>query len=181
MPTEDVATLLETPRFRVVLARQRGAGLKPQERPVVRHPGAVVILPLLDDGRVCLIRNRRISVDEELIELPAGTRELGEDPRLTAERELREETGFDAARWRQLHSFYLSPGILDEHMHLFLAEGLVAGTAAREADEEISNLLVPWHEAIKMALDGRIRDAKTLVGLLFYDRLNKKHATENGA
>ncbi len=171
MPTEDLATLLETARFRVVRARQHGAGIQTKEREVIRHPGAVAILPLLDDGRVCLIRNRRLSVDEELIELPAGTLEPGEAPAVTAERELQEETGYRAERLRQIHTFYLSPGVLDERMHLFVAEGLTAGPAQREPNEEIDNLLVSWSEAIEMALDGRIHDAKTLVGLLYYDRI----------
>ncbi len=171
MPTEDVETLCQTDRFRVVLTRQQGPGLKTHERAVVRHPGAVVILPVLDDGRVCLIRNRRISVDEELIELPAGALEPGEDPQIAAARELREETGYTASRWRRLHTFYLSPGILDERMHLFLAQELTEGSAQREPNEEIANLLAPWSEAVQMVFDERIRDAKTIVGLLYYDRI----------
>jgi ADP-ribose pyrophosphatase len=173
MPTRDVKTLLETRRFRVVLTRREAPGAPPHEREVVRHPGAVVILPLLDDGRVCLIRNRRISVDQELIELPAGTLEPGEDPHLAAERELHEETGYRAASLSKLHAFYLSPGILDERIHLFLAEGLLAGDARPDPGEEIENLIVPWSEAIQMTLDGRIQDAKSLVGLLVYDRLRR--------
>jgi ADP-ribose pyrophosphatase len=171
MPTRDIKTLLETQRFRVVLARREDPGRPPHEREIIRHPGAVVILPLLDDGRVCLIHNRRISVDRELIELPAGTLEPGEDPRAAAERELLEETGFHAARFTRLHAFFVSPGILDEQIQLFLAEGLTLGAASREPGEEIENLLVPWSEAVQMALDGRIEDAKSLVGLLIYDRI----------
>jgi ADP-ribose pyrophosphatase len=172
MPTRDVKTLLETRRFRVVLTRREGPG-PPHEREVVRHPGAVVILPLLDDGRVCLIRNRRISVDQELIELPAGTLEPGEDPQLAARRELLEETGFRAESLSRLHAFFLSPGILDERIHLFAAHGLREGATCLEPGEDIENFLVPWSEAIQMALDGRIQDAKSLVGLLYYDRIRK--------
>jgi ADP-ribose pyrophosphatase len=171
MPTRDVKTLLETRRFRVVLTRQEGPGMTVHEREVVRHPGAVVILPLLDDGRVCLIRNRRISVDQELIELPAGTLEPGEDPQLAAARELHEETGYRADSLSRLHAFYLSPGILDEKIHLFVAHGLRAGETRLEPGEEIENLLVPWSDAMEMAMDGRIQDAKSLVGLLYYDRV----------
>ena len=122
-------------------------------RDVVRHPGAVVVLPLLDDGRVCLIRNFRVAVSQTLIELPAGTLEPGHTPAEMAERELIEETGYRAAKIEPLSAFYLSPGILDERMHLFLATGLIAGDSAREAGEEIENLLVPFDEAIAMAND----------------------------
>jgi ADP-ribose pyrophosphatase len=167
MPTQDIATLLETRRFRVVTTHDRQSG---KQREVIRHPGAVAILPLLDDGRVCLVRNRRLSVDEELIELPAGTLEPGEDPQATALRELAEETGYQAEVIRQIHTFFLSPGILDERMHLFLAQGLRPGKTHLQPDEEIQNLLVPWDEAVQMALDGRIHDAKSLIGLLYYDR-----------
>jgi ADP-ribose pyrophosphatase len=168
MPTQDTATLLETRRFRVVITQEPEAGGKRRE--VIRHPGAVAVLPLLDDGRVCLVRNRRLSVDQELIELPAGTLEPGEDPQATALRELAEETGFQAEVIQQIHAFFLSPGILDERMHLFVAQGLRPGKANLQPDEEIHNLLVPWDEAVQMALDGRIHDAKTLIGLLYYDR-----------
>jgi ADP-ribose pyrophosphatase len=165
MPRE-LATLLETPRFRVVRVQP---DLGPA-REIVRHPGAVAIVPLVDDDRVCLIHNYRVSVDRTLIEIPAGTLEPGEDPRLAAERELAEETGYRAAALAPLHSFYLSPGILDERMHVFVATGLVAGEAAREPGERIENHIVPFREAIEMACDGRIHDAKTIVGLLCCQR-----------
>src|SRR4051812_31287497 len=165
-------TLLVASRFTVVREFQETSkGRRPRE--IVRHPGAVVILPLLDDGRVCLIRNFRISVKQTLIELPAGTLEPGEEPIKNAERELIEETGYRAKKLEQLHAFYLSPGILDERMHLFLATGLTAGETALEPGEEIENLIVPWEEAVQMAVDGRIQDAKSIVGLFLVDRLLK--------
>ena len=168
----DSEVLLVASRFKVVREfQQTSEGLRPRE--IVRHPGAVVVLPLLDDGRVCLIRNYRISVNQTLIELPAGTLEPGEEPLQNAERELIEETGYRAAKLQQLHAFYLSPGILDERMHLFLATGLTAGETAREAGEDIDNLVVPWDKAIQMAVDGQIQDAKSIVGLLLVDRLLK--------
>ena len=142
-------------------------------RQVVRHPGAVVVLPLLDDGRICLVRNYRVAVDETLIELPAGTLEAGEEPALTARRELAEETGYRAGRIEHLLTFYMSPGILDERMHLFLADQLKPGPTALEAGEDIQKLLCTWEEAMEMIRRGEIRDSKTLVGLLFYKaRLN---------
>lgn len=162
--------LLETKKFRVVRETQTTPSGKQKTREIVRHPGACVIVPLLDDGRVCLIRNYRIAVNQTLIELPAGTLEPPEPPLETARRELIEETGYRPAKIEPLHAFFLSPGILDERMHLFLATGLTAGDTAREEGEEIENLLVPWQQAIDMIFDGTIQDAKTIVGLLWLDR-----------
>jgi len=162
--------LLKTKKFNIVRETVRTPGGKDKTREIVRHPGACVLVPLLDDGRVCLIRNFRISVAETLIELPAGTLEPGEPPHVTAERELIEETGYRAAKIELLHEFFLSPGILDERMHLYLATGLTPGPTAREEGEEIENLVVPWQEAIDMVFRGQIKDAKTIVGLLWVDR-----------
>lgn len=166
----DATEILQARRFRVVKLRQQ-IGERIAEREVVRHPGAVTILPMLDNDHVCLIRNYRVAVDEQLIELPAGTLEPPEDPEVTAERELIEETGYRAQQLHKLHEFYLSPGILDEKMHLYLATGLEPGDPAREHGELIENLVVPWAEALAMVMDGRIHDAKTLIALLFYARL----------
>jgi len=162
--------LLKTKKFNVVRETVRTPGGNTKTREIVRHPGACVLVPLLDDGRVCLIRNFRISVNETLIELPAGTLEPNEPPHVTAERELIEETGYRATKIDLLHAFFLSPGILDEKMHLYLATGLTPGPTAREDGEEIENLVVPWPEAIDMVFRGAIKDAKTIVGLLWVDR-----------
>lgn len=159
--------LLTTRKFRVVAVRRSDGTVKE----VVRHPGAVVILPLLLAGDVCLIRNFRVSVNQTLIELPAGTLEEGEPPLETARRELIEETGYRCDSLRLLQQFFLSPGILDERMHLFVAENLIAGPPAREPGEQIENLVVPWNEAMRMVEQGEIHDAKTLVGLLMWDRV----------
>lgn len=153
------------------MTSRRGTDGREHQREVIRHPGAVTILPLIDDDNVCLIKNYRDAVGSTLIELPAGTLEPREDPAATAVRELIEETGYRAAQWEYLHCFYMSPGILDERMYLYAANQLSAGDAQREPSEQIENLVVPWKEAITMVFDGRIQDAKTIVGLLFYDRL----------
>lgn len=165
--------LLETSKFKVVRETLPTAGGKTKTKEIVRHPGACVIVPLLDDGRVCLIKNYRVAVGETLVELPAGTLEPPEPPEKTAERELIEETGYRAKKLEKLHEFYASPGFLDEKMHLYLATGLTAGETAREEGEEIENWLVPWDEAVKMVFERQIKDAKTIVGLLWADRLKK--------
>ena len=163
--------LLTATKFRVVRKTSVLPSGKVKQREIVQHPGACVIVPVLSDGRVCLIRNWRVAVDKTLIELPAGTLEPPEPPEVTAARELTEETGFHAARIERLHAFYLSPGILDERMHLYLATGLVAGPPQREEGEEIDNWLLPWPEAMELVWTGRIEDAKTIIGLMWVDRL----------
>ncbi len=166
--------LLVTRRFRVVRHLQTGPDGAAHVKETIQHPGAVAILPLLDGDRICLIRNYRIAVGKTLIELPAGTLEHGEDPAATAGRELIEETGYRAERLEKLCEFSMSPGILNERMHLYAAHGLTAGPSAREAGETIENLVVTWDEAMRMIFDGSIEDAKTLVGLLYYDRTRRK-------
>ena len=126
---------------------------------VVRHPGSVAILPLLADGRICLIRNHRVTVGQTLIELPAGTMEPPEPPLECAHRELIEETGYRAGEMQLLGSFFPAPGILDEEMHLFIATGLQAGDPAREPGEEIENYLVSFAEACLLYTSPSPRDA----------------------
>ncbi|PQO26887.1 NUDIX hydrolase [Blastopirellula marina] len=144
-----------------------------RQRDVVRHPGAAVILPVVGDDQICLIRNYRVSVEQALIELPAGTLEPNEPPEVTAARELTEETGYTADSVELLTQFYPSPGIMDERMFVYVATGLVAGNPEREAGEEIENLVVSLAEAIAMIGDGRIKDGKTIAGILFYDRFRR--------
>jgi ADP-ribose diphosphatase len=166
-------TVLKTPRFRVVRLRRKLLDGTWHSREAVMHPGAAVILPLVDDDHICLIKNYRIAVDEELIELPAGTIDPSEDPLDTARRELLEETGYRAGSIEKLHEYWVSPGILNERMHFFVARELTPGTAQPERGEQIKTLVVSWHEALAMIDDRRIRDAKTIVGLFYYDRLGR--------
>jgi ADP-ribose pyrophosphatase len=120
----------------------------------------------VDETHICLIRNYRCAIGQTLIELPAGTREEGESAEATAARELTEETGFRAQSLRSIGDFYLAPGILDEHMTLFVASGLEPGIARREPGEQIENLIVSWSDALRMVRDRTICDAKTMLGLL---------------
>jgi ADP-ribose pyrophosphatase len=163
-------TLLENRRFAVIERTVTRADGQTASLQFVRHHGSVAILPILGDGRVCLIRNRRLTVDQTLIEIPAGTREPNEPPLKTAHRELAEETGYRAGRMEELISYYPSPGVLSERMHIFVAHDLTPGEAAREANEEIENYLVPWDEALELIARGEIADGKTIVALLLYKR-----------
>ncbi len=169
MPSE-IRTLCETRRFSVVeLDCTRNDG-KPATCQFVTHPGSVAILPLVEDDRICLIRSRRLTVGETLIEVPAGTREPDEPPQKTAHRELAEETGYRAADVEELISFYPSPGISNERMWVYVARGLTAGEPKREPNEEIENLVLTWDQALALVERGEIRDGKTLVALLSYRR-----------
>lgn len=149
-----------------------------QTRAVIRHPGAAVVVPVLDDGRVLLMRQYRYSLDDELWELPAGTlaaREHGpkvgpdESPERGALRELEEETGWRAGRLDHLASCYAMPGISDEQLHLFVARDLTPGAVARDEGELIAEV-TPFTgaELTAMIARGDIRDAKTLAALFYY-------------
>ncbi|MCY3005147.1 MAG: NUDIX hydrolase [Planctomycetota bacterium] len=144
-------------------------------RTIVRHPGAAVILPVLDDGRVCMIETYRVAIDRWHLELPAGTMDKGIAPIELAAIELQEETGYLADNLVLLHTFAMSPGILDEKMHLFLATGLKQGPSARELGEQMHNELLTWSQIDRLLRDGKIADAKTLVGLLWFLRY-RQHA-----
>ncbi len=137
-------------------------------REIVRHPGAVMVVPLLDNGRFVMIRNERIAVDEVLWELPAGKLEPGEDPAHAAARELEEETGYRAATMERLGEFYTSPGFADELMHVYVARDLVSHTQRLEPGERITVELVETLQAKKMIREGVIRDGKTIAGLLMH-------------
>ena len=160
-------------RIRVYVDTSTAADGTVIRRDVIKHPGAVVVLPVIDDGHVCLLRNTRPVVGETLWEVPAGTLEPGEELRPSAERELLEETGYRAARWRSLGYLYASPGVLDEKLHLFVAEGLTPGPNRPEADEELEPVTVPLADAVAMCFDGRVKDAKTVTLLLLWERMRR--------
>jgi len=144
------------------------------KREVVVHPGAVVILGLLENETVLLIRNRRYAVGQVLLELPAGTLEKREDPMNCAGRELLEETGYLARRLKPIGSYFTSPGILSEKMYAFAAYDLEKKQTALEEGEEIELEPTPLDQAIAMIGDGRIQDAKTIATLLMFDRFHRR-------
>lgn len=148
-------------RLERVALPQGGEG----RREIVEHRGAVVIVPLTDQGEVVLVQQYRKAIEQVTWELPAGTLEEGEEPLVCAKRELREETGLEAREWRRVVEFYSSPGFCTERMHLFWATGLTQGEQATDPDERIVCRRLPLAEAMDMARRGEIVDAKTLVGL----------------
>lgn len=142
-------------------------------RDIVRHPGSVVILAVEGSGknaRVLLAKQFRHAANREMLELPAGRIDPGETALQGAKRELMEETGYRARKWSKAMFFYVSPGFLDETMTIFLAEGLEAGEANPEEDEVIRPQLVPLARAVEMVMRGTIQDAKTIAGILWYEK-----------
>jgi ADP-ribose pyrophosphatase len=166
----QIETLFDAKRFQVVKQSVTRPTGETASVSYVVHPGSVAILPMVDDNHLCLIRNRRLTVGQTIIEVPAGTREPGEPPLDTARRELEEETGYRAANWEELVQFYASPGILSERMHIYVARNLTPGPPRREANEEIENLVLTWDEALAMVDRGEIVDGKTIIALLMVDR-----------
>ena len=139
-------------------------------REVITHPGSVVVLPVLPDGRILLIRQYRYATRQYLWELVAGRIDSGETPRKAAARELIEETGFRAKRFRIFLDVFPTPGFLEERMFLLVAEGLTAGQAEPEEDEKIISRAYNPRELEQMIRRGKLRDAKSIAGILFYLR-----------
>ena len=160
---------VERHRGRVILAmtvRLRAPDNEVYEHDLVRHPGAAAIVPIDSVGRVCLVRQYRLGVDEFLWEVPAGKLDRNEPPDACAVRELREETGITAARWTPLGRFLPAPAILTEVIHLYLAEELEIGPPAPEADEDLELCWVDLDAAIDRVATGEIDDGKTALALL---------------
>ena len=168
------------PLFRVTRDRIKEPGADIEStREVVRHNGSVVILAIdssksKKDPWVVIERQYRHAAGQYLWELPAGKLDPGEEPLTGAQRELQEETGYRAKKWKLLIEYWASPGFLGESMKLYLAEGLIAGEAHPEEDEKIDFRLVKLSEVLKKIAKGEIQDGKTLVGTLLYARKLKK-------
>jgi ADP-ribose pyrophosphatase len=165
MQTPEVLSTNVLHRYRIFTIVEQALRLpsgRAVVRQVVKHPGAVVIIPQLADGRLILIEQYRFAVGETLLEFPAGTLEPGEAPLACARRELIEETGYQAEHWRALGVTYPSPGYCDEQQHLFMATGLVPEHAAADEDEilEVKGLTV--QEVERAIADGTLVDAKSI-------------------
>jgi ADP-ribose pyrophosphatase len=140
-----------------------------EARELIVHPGSVVILPILDDGRIVMIRNKRFSVERTLWELPAGTRDANEPALSCATRELEEETGYRAAQLTRLLDFYPAPGVSNERMHAFVARGLTPTQQDLDDTEQIEVFPLAPEEVLRMVRAGEIEDAKSLTVLLYHE------------
>ncbi|SMC86652.1 NUDIX hydrolase [Papillibacter cinnamivorans] len=140
-------------------------------REVVEHPGGVAILPLDEDDNVVTVTQYRYAFGKELLEIPAGKMEPGENPLECARRELREETGILADEWVSLGSIYASPGFCDEELHLFLARGLKQVQAQPDEDEFLIIKRLPLDSLVEMVMADEVRDAKTAAAVLKAERL----------
>jgi len=140
------------------------------DRDIIVHPGSVVVLPIFNDGSVLLIRQYRHTVGDFLWELVAGRKEPHESPAAAARRELLEETGYTTRRLLKLLHIIPTPGFVQEWMWIFAAEGLAEGTAQPEEDEKITPRTFTLKQVDAMIRNGRLRDAKSIAGLLYYMR-----------
>ena len=134
-------------------------------REYVRHPGAVTVVALLDDGQVVLERQYRHPLGRTMIEIPAGKIDPGEAPLACAQRELLEETGYSAARWVHLGGFHNAFGYSDEKIEVFVAQGLQPERTAQDAGEVIEVFTAPWQEVATWIRDGTVTDVKTIIGI----------------
>lgn len=144
------------------------------KREIVEHRGAVAIVPLLDHSRIVMVRQYRQPAGEVLTEIPAGTLDCGEDPEACARRELMEEIGYSPGKLTKMFSTYLAPGYSSEMLHTFLAEDLTPAKAEHDDDEFLEVVTVDLDDAVRMIRDGRIKDAKTVCGVLMAERLMGK-------
>ncbi len=144
---------------------------KHTKREYIRHPGAVVIIPVLDDGKVLLERQYRYPNDRVFIELPAGKIDPGEDPLACAIRELEEETGYTATEWKFVSTIHNAIAYSDEHLDIFLARGLTAGETKLDDGEFIETITASVDEMLDWVRNGKITDVKTVIGAFWLDKL----------
>lgn len=142
---------------------------KTAKREIVKHPGAVGIIPITEAGNILLVEQFRKPLERSLLEIPAGKLEAGEEPALTAKRELEEETGYRAKEWSYLTSFYTAPGFSDELIHLYMAKGLVKEENPLKGDEDefVEVLEVDIDSAISLVKEKKIYDAKTCYAVVY--------------
>ncbi len=143
-------------------------------REYITHPGAVCMIPVDSDGRLLLVTQYRHAAGKRLLELPAGTREPGEEPEETARRELAEEVGRAPATLESLGGFYVAPGYTSEFIHMYLCTDLTEATEDGDEDEDIEVVAMTPEEALAAVESGEICDAKSVVGLLRWDRMRSR-------
>ena len=166
--TEKTLTSREVYRGRILRVREDTVRLpngKTAEREVAEHPGGVGILAL-DGGDVLLVRQYRYAFSRVLTEIPAGKREPGEDPFVTAQRELREEIGATAGKWTELGALIASPGCYGEVLYLYMAQELTFGDTHPDEDEFLDVVRMPFDRAVELCMTGELTDAKTVAAVL---------------
>ena len=144
---------------------------KESTREYIVHPGAVVVIPVFDNGDLLLERQHRYPLHRDFIEFPAGKIDPGEDDLTCAKRELEEETGYTASEWREVTTIYPCIGYSDERLAFYLAKGLQDGTHGRDHDEFLEVFRLPFAEAMQWVRDGRICETKTVIGLFWLEKL----------
>lgn len=167
--TERTIDSREVFRGRIIRVRQDTVRLpngKESSREVVEHPGGVGILAIDGEDRVVLVRQYRYAFERVLTEIPAGKRETGEEPFLTARRELKEEIGAEAEKWTELGALIASPGCYGETLYLYLAQELTFGATHPDEDEFLDVLRMPFDQAVEQCMRGELTDAKTVAALL---------------
>ncbi|MTI68310.1 MAG: NUDIX hydrolase [Firmicutes bacterium] len=147
---------------------------KYSKREIVEHSGAVAIVPITDDGYVTLVKQYRKAIDKELLEIPAGKIEVGEEPKSCAIRELKEETGITAENLEYMFEFYTSPGFSNEKLYLFMAKNLNVGEANPDTDEYIEVVKIKLEDLVEKVNKGEIQDSKTIVGILTAYQMKNK-------
>ena len=146
---------------------------KKSVREVVRHPGAVCVIPIDENGDVIMIKQFRYPFEEVLYEIPAGKLEIGEDPYEAAKRELEEETGVNASKIEYIGTMYTTVAILDEKIHMYLATGITYKTAHPDEGEFLEVEKIPLSTLVNMVMDGKIPDSKTQIAILKAEKLLK--------
>jgi ADP-ribose pyrophosphatase len=164
--TDEVREIFRGRVIRLTVEDVRLPGGRLTSLEIAHHPGGAAVAAIDAQDRVCLLRQYRHAAGGWIDELPAGKLEPGEAPLACAQRELEEEAGVHAEHWTALGSFFTSPGVLTEVIHLFLARGLTPVPARPEHDEALEPRWVPLDEALSSALSGRLRDGKSIVGLV---------------
>lgn len=135
-------------------------------REVIRHPGAVAVVPFDAEDNVLLVRQYRAGIDRDIIEIPAGLLEIGEEPAAAAEREMREETGYRPRTLESLGGYHVAPGYNNEYIHLYVARDLEPAPLAQDSEEFLELIRLPFDEALALVESGKISDSKTIVALL---------------
>lgn len=148
-------------------------------REIVKHPGAVAIIPFTADGRLVVVRQFRKPLEKEIFEIPAGKLEQGEDPLETARRELREETGYQGEHFKLVTSFYTSPGFADELIYIYEATQLKPGHAEQDEDEFVEPHLITLEEGLSLLANQKIHDAKTAFAIIYWQNKRLQERLKN--